>query len=60
MYPFTSVEGNRCVLQHIAIRKRQDYRGANASSTPTESGVEHSVQDMLAETVQKLEKLKMH
>lgn len=40
-----------CTLQHIAIRKRKDCRGVNASSTPTESGIEHSVQDMLAETV---------
>lgn len=40
-----------CTLQHIAIRKRKDYRGANASSTPTESGIEHSVQDTLAETM---------
>lgn len=52
MHPFTSVEGKLvCTLQHIAIRKRKDCRGANASSTPTESGIEHSVQVILAETV---------
>lgn len=51
MHPFTSV-GRKlvCTLQHTASRKRKDCRGANAASTPMESGVERSVQGMLAET----------
>lgn len=50
MHPFITVEGNCCILFNI-LPLRKDCRGANASSTPTESGIEPSVQVMLAETV---------
>lgn len=39
-----------CTFTCISIRKK-DCRGANASSILNKSGIEHSVQVMLAETV---------
>lgn len=39
-----------CTLQCIASRKRKGCRGANASSSPPEPGIECSVQVVLAET----------
>lgn len=42
MHPLTPVEGNWCVLFNI-LPLGKDCRGANASSTLTEFGIEHSV-----------------
>lgn len=43
MHPFIPVERNWCVLFNILpLRKRKYCRGANASSTPKESGIEHA------------------
>lgn len=60
MRPFISVEGNWCILFNILPVGKEKTAEVLMHLPPPLSGIERSVQVMLAETVQKLEKLKMH
>lgn len=60
MRPFISVEGNWCILFNILPVGKEKTAEVLMRLPPPLSGIECSVQVMLAETVQKLEKLKMH